>query len=341
MPVVMALIFLVAAAVLLIWSGRRAWRLKNGLLRWLGVGLSGLLSIVAFTLSALTVAGYYRLHARSAPVPTMKLIGTPAQIQRGEAIANSFCGDCHSPEGHHLSGGLDLATHMSIPLGSFVSSNLTAAGPLRRWSDGEIFRAIRNGIDAEGNWLMIMSYTNAGKLSDEDTRALIAYLRRQPAAGEPTRNPPDQLNLLGVMLLGARILPQGKPVVTGVVNAPPKAPTARYGEYVSGYLDCRECHGAALTGGVPGQLGPIGPDLNLVKTWKLEEFVSTMRTGTDPGGHQLREQMPWRAIGKMDDEELAALYEYLSHLGDSAPVAANSQPIRRSPRSNSPGPVSP
>jgi hypothetical protein len=39
-----------------------------------------------------------------------------------------------------------------------------------------------------------------------------------------------------------------------------------------------------------------------------------MRTGTDPSGHQLSSQMPWRAIGKMDDEELTALYEYLTHL---------------------------
>jgi hypothetical protein len=40
-----------------------------------------------------------------------------------------------------------------IPVGSFISSNLTPAGPLKHWSDGEIFRAIRNGIDADGHWL--------------------------------------------------------------------------------------------------------------------------------------------------------------------------------------------
>ena len=65
---------------------------------------------------------------------------------------------------------------------------------------------------------------------------------------------------------------------------------------------------------------PIGPGLNLVKEWKLEEFVATMRTGTDPGGHELSEQMPWRPIGKMDDEELAAVYEYLIHLPDPLPT---------------------
>ena len=48
-----------------------------------------------------------------------------------------------------------------------------------------------------------------------------------------------------------------------------------------------------------------GPDLNLVKGWKLADFIATMRTGIDPNGHTLSEQMPWRPLGRMDDDELA------------------------------------
>lgn len=121
--------------------------------------------------------------------------------------------------------------------------------------------------------------------------------------------------------LHAGILPKGNPVFTGVIIAPPKGPTVQYSEYISWTRDCRQCHGANLTGGVPGQMGPIGPDLDLVKAWKLEEFIATMRTGTDPAGYRLSEQMPWRPIGKMDDEELAALYEYLTHLHGPPSVA--------------------
>jgi mono/diheme cytochrome c family protein len=195
-----------------------------------------------------------------------------------------------------------------------VAPNLTPAGRLNIWSDGQIFRAIRNGVDADGRWLIVMSYTNAGKLSDDDTQAVIAYIRSRPAAGRQTANPPDQLNLLGVIMLGAGMLPEGKPVSVSVIAAPPKSPTVRYGEYIMSYQDCRECHGKDLTGGVPGQLGPLGPDLNLVKQWKLSDFIATMRTGVDPNGHQVTEQMPWRPLGRMDDEELAAVYEYLTHL---------------------------
>jgi mono/diheme cytochrome c family protein len=319
---VIGLVMSITTAALLVCSSIRAWRLKNSFLKWGGVGLAALLAVAVFLVSVLTIAGLVKLHTRGASVPDLKIAGTPKQIQRCQAIANSFCGACHSKTGP-LTGGGDIGKDFPIPVGSFVSSNLTPAGQLNHWSDGEIFRAIRNGIDADGHWLIVISYTNAGKLSDEDIRALVADIRSQPAAGQPTVNPPDQLNLLGVIMLGAGMLPGGKPVFTSVITAPPKGPTEQYGEYILSYQDCRECHGANLTGGVEGQLGPIGPDLNLVKEWKLEEFIATMRTGTDPGGHELSKQMPWRPIGKMDDEELGAVYEYLTHLPGSQNTATN------------------
>ena len=319
---VIGLTILIATAALLVWLGVGASQAKSSLLKWGGLGLAALLAAAVSFASVLTIAGLFKLHTRSAPVPDLKVAGTPQQIRRGQAIADSFCGACHSKTAP-LTGGEDIGEHFPIPVGSFVASNLTPAGQLSHWSDGEIFRAIRNGIDANGHWLTVMSYTNAGKLSDDDTQSLIAYLRSRPAAGRETLEPPDRLNLLGVVMLGAGMLPAGKPVSTGVITAPPKGATVQYGEYILSYQDCRECHGANLTGGVEGQLAPLGPDLTLVKEWKLEEFVATMRTGTDPGGHELSKQMPWRPIGKMDDQELSAVYAYLTHLHGSQNTAAN------------------
>ena len=312
---VIGLVVLISIAALLVWSSIRALRIKGRLLKWSSMGLAALLAAAVSLASALTIAGLHKLHARSAPIPELSVGRTPEQVHRGQAIADSFCSACHSKTGP-LSGGEDIGDHFPIPVGSFVAANLTPAGRLGHWSDGEIFRAIRNSVDADGNWLIVMSYTNAGKLSDHDIRALIAYLRSRPATGRETGDPPDRLNLLGVIMLGAGMLPGPKPTSTGVITAPPKGPTARYGEYILSYQDCRACHGADLTGGVEGQLGPVGPGLALVKEWKLEQFVSTMRTGTDPGGHELSKEMPWRPIGKMDDEELGAIYEYLIHLPD-------------------------
>jgi len=69
-----------------------------------------------------------------------------------------------------------------------------------------------------------------------------------------------------------------------------------------------------LTGGVPKQIGPLGHDLNFLEDWKLAEFVTTTRTRIDPNGHEPSEEMPRRPIGRMDDDELAAVYEFLAHL---------------------------
>jgi mono/diheme cytochrome c family protein len=316
------LVILIAIAALLGWLGTRARRIRNSFLKWAGVSLAGLLAAVFALLSTVIAAGFYKEHSRSAPIPAVKVAGTSEQIQRGKAIADSFCAACHSKTGT-LTGGMDVANDLPLPVGSFVSSNLTPSGQLKNWSDGEIFRAIRNGVDADGHWLFIMSLTNAGKLSDDDTQAVIAYIRSLPAAGKETANPPDQFSLLGLTMLGAGLLPGGKPVFTGVVTAPPKGPDVKYGEYILSYQDCRECHGADLAGGVQGQLAPVGPNLNLVKDWKLEEFIATMRTGVDPNGHMFSEQMPWQPIGKMDDVELTAIYEYLTHRPGPQNTAAN------------------
>jgi hypothetical protein len=49
-------------------------------------------------------------------------------------------------------------------------------------------------------------------------------------------------------MLGAGMLPSGKPVITGNITAPPKGPTFAFGEYILSYQGCRECHGRHLAG---------------------------------------------------------------------------------------------
>jgi len=301
----------------------RAWRLKRLLLKWAGVSLTGM-AAATFTLTAVFMAaGLYKLQARHAPVPDIKVAISSEQFHRGHTIAAGFCDACHSSAGT-LTGGRNLGEHLPMPIGRFIAANLTPAGQLSRWSDGEIFRAIRNSVGADGHRLVIMSLTNAGKLSDDDIHALVAYIRSVPAAGQQTPIPPDQPNPLGLVVMGAGLLPAGNPVFTGAITAPPKAATAEFGEYILSYQDCRTCHGAILLGGVPGQFGPLGPSLAVVNNWKPEEFIATLRSGTDPSGHEIDGAvMPWRTLGKMDDEELGAIYAYLRDLPDTQDTAAH------------------
>jgi mono/diheme cytochrome c family protein len=319
----LCLAILLALSATLAFAATRAARSKHRLLKWGGTSLAGLGAIVFSLPAVVMIAGLYKSEARHAPVPDIKVAMTSEHIQRGQSIASAYCGACHSSAGT-LTGGRDLGAHLPMPVGHFVAANLTPAGQLSRWSDGQIFRAIRNAIDADGHWLMVMSLTNVSKLSDDDTQALIAYIRSVPAAGQPTPNPPDALNPLGLVMLGADQLPAAKPVFTGAIAAPPKAATAKYGAYILSYHDCRTCHGADLTGGVPGQIGTIAPGLTVVKDWKLEQFIATLRTGVDPNGYHLNaDRMPWRAIGKMDDDELGAIYAYLKDMPAPANAATH------------------
>jgi mono/diheme cytochrome c family protein len=303
---------LIVLSALLIVVGMRARRIQRLGLRITAIAMLAILSISAVSASVMAIAGMVKANSRTAPIPAVHIEANSEQIERGAQIVESFCSACHTQSGP-LTGGVDVGKHLAVPVGSFISANLTPSGALSHWTDGEIFRAIRNGIGADGNWLTIMSYTNVNHLSDADIAALIAYLRSRPPAGLPTVNPPDHFNLLGFMMLGAGLLPSGSPVFAGTIEAPPQGPTAEYGAYILSYQDCRACHGEKLTGGVPGQIAPIGPGLQHIRKWKPEEFIATLRTGKDPAGRQLSEVMPWRSIGRMDDQGLTAVYEYLAH----------------------------
>jgi len=66
---------------------------------------------------------------------------------------------------------------------------------------------------------------------------------------------------------------------------------------------------------VEGQLAPFGPNLKMVQSWTQEQFITLLRTGVDPSGHEIDPaRMPWKSIGRMDDEELTAMYLYLLEL---------------------------
>ncbi|OAF10250.1 hypothetical protein AYJ54_11055 [Bradyrhizobium centrolobii] len=306
------LVLLIVASLLLIWLLTMVAKVRRRSLRWIGAVVLGVLLVMTSLLSGAVAAGLIKQHGRGAHLPVPAVEIDAGQVARGKAVSDSFCADCHSRTGT-LTGGKDFAEEIPVPIGSFIPSNLTPAGSLAQWSDGEIFRAIRNSVGANGNWLTIMSYTSANMLSDGDIKAVIAYLRSLSPAGDRTPDPPDRLNLLGLAMLGADLLPAGKPISTTSITSPPPGATPEYGAYLVSYLDCRGCHGQELTGGVPGQMTPLGPDLTVMKSWSLHDFISTMRTGINPNGYGLSRQMPWRSIGCLGDDELTAMYEYVTN----------------------------
>lgn len=309
-------IVVLALAALLGWLAWRAWHALNPFVRWGGGILVSLLTLLVAAVGVMAAVGLVKWLAPPATaVPDLKVAGTPQQVERGRYIANSLCVECHTVSRQlPLSGGQDMSKQIPLPVGSFTPPNLTPAGTLKDWSDGQIFRALRTGVDDEGHHLVLMSTIPVRNLGDEDTQAVIAFLRSQPAVDNKTPDPPDQPNFLGLVLFAGGMLPGGLPPVANEITAPAKAPTAEYGQYVVSYSGCRDCHGPNLTGGDPKSLSPHGPSLRIVKGWTVAQFISTLRTGVDPTGHQVSTVMPWRVLGRLDDSDLTAVYQYLTSL---------------------------
>ena len=308
------LFLVIGLAVLFGWLTRRAWGSRNPFLKWIGVILSGLLTLLVGFVSALALVGVFKYYNPSSnPVADIQVDGTAAQIERGEHLAGAFCVECHSTtRDFPMTGGVDMGKDLPINLGSYVSINLTPAGPLKDWTDGEIFRALRDNVDHKGNRLVFMAGTNVRYMADEDMQAIIAFLRSQEPVEKESLLPPDRPTFLGLLMFGANLIPD-RPLVTEPIAAPKKEATAAYGEFMTSFLDCKGCHGDDLNGGT-SPVGPKGPSLRLVKAWTEEEFITTLRTGIDPSGKELSPLMPWRSTGRLDDVELSALYQYLVSL---------------------------
>src|SRR5207237_211822 len=153
------------------------------------------------------------------------------------------------------------------PLGTLYAPNLTPGGPLKDWSDGEIIRAVREGIDKDGHPLIIMPSDAFHRLSDDDVQSLVAYLRSQPAVNRQT--PTRDIGIMGLVLLGAGVFPTAdQPHITAPQTAPAVG-TPEYGQYLVEITGCAACHGPDLRGRAPGGFGPpAGPSLRaIVPSW--------------------------------------------------------------------------
>lgn len=283
--------------------------------------------------SAAVVAACGGGHVPLPQLSTSTAGDTAGLVARGEYLVRnvSVCGHCHAadprnPDGP-LSGGLAFTDWR---LGTIHAANLTpdAATGLGSWSEAEIVRAICNGQDREGHLLApVMPYEWLSGLSDRDALAMAAYLKSQPPVPHAMRNRPD----LVFGIAKALVL---HPARTATEPVPPRGPTAEYGRYLADHVGlCADCH--TPRGGVqqrpdrhrlyagdasppkafPANPSNLTPDAETgIGRWSEDDFVRTIRTGTNPSGHALHPFMPWREYRRMTDDDLRAIYRYLRTL---------------------------
>jgi cytochrome c553 len=287
------------------------------------VVVAGLLTLLPTAVLVLALIGFYKLNGRhNNPVANIQVSGTAAQIARGEQLAH-ICVSCHTANDQLPLSGVDFAAKFGAPpVGTLYSPNLTPSGNIADWTDGEVIRAIREGVHKSGRSLLVMP---AGRdLSDDDVQALVAYLRSQPATGGPT--PTNRFNLFGALFINLFDLRTAQPPVSQVTAPPPG--TLEYGRYMVDIIGCRGCHGDQLQGKVDsGQPGPPpGPNLTkIVPQWTEEQFMTFFNTGMRPDGSPVptltlpsgytEPRMPWPMVrASTTDEELRAMYAYLHSL---------------------------
>ncbi len=282
------------------------------------------------------------------PPSTEKVEATPARLARGEYLVERVadCFGCHSD--HHWDrfaipvkagtkgqGGFPFDQKLGVP-GLVQAQNITQDPEfgLGAWTDGEILRALREGVNRKGEALFpMMPYEFFHEISDEDARSVVVFLRTVP----PVRRPVAPRKLDFPVNLLVKFAP--KPL-TGPVSAPDPKDTAAYGRYLATIAGCRGCHTPHDDKGnlVPGEdfsggwvmVGPWGrvvsanitPDPgNYMGQASRDEFIGRFKAFESLGGENApvappgkNTVMPWPGFAGMTREDLGAIYDYLKTL---------------------------
>ena len=312
-----------------------------------------LLSLGLLCVVVLAGVGYYQLFLpRQRPAPDVTVPDSAAVIERGRYLTINVlqCVDCHSERDWGLYGGPPME-----PIGAgraCMTRDTPTAGVnvgqerfpgrlcirnitpdvetgIGAWTDGEVIRAIREGVDHNGEGLFpIMPYFVYRDLADEDVAAVVAYLRSM----EPVKSQQPERRIDFPMSSMVQLWP--KPL-EGPVARPPLSNRIAYGEYLSKIARCEFCHtprdpnsmegfeGRRLAGGMPFFLnGKVLYAMNLTPhetglgDWSREQFIVRFKqfetpTPVPPEANTL---MNWNAFAGMTEEDLGALYDFFMTL---------------------------
>jgi mono/diheme cytochrome c family protein len=153
------------------------------------------LRVVSFLLTVVLVAavGFLIIGWHSEIAPDEAAAGAqhpPDLVARGAQLAAvGNCIACHTKPGQEaFSGGLPIPT----PFGTLYSTNITPEPEtgIGHWSEAAFTRAMREGVDREGNHLYpAFPYDHFTWVTDEDNKALYAFLMtREPVKAPAPKN---------------------------------------------------------------------------------------------------------------------------------------------------------
>jgi mono/diheme cytochrome c family protein len=289
------------------------------------------LAVLVLAVVAGVPAYFYGVYPKMRPAPAMHAPNTPDAIERGRYLAEAMTGciACHSPIDESKPGdfpqpGLEYAGRVFPPdsgfPGKIVAPNITPDPEtgIGGWTDGEVARAIREGVSRDGRPLFpLMNYPSYRALSDDDVLSIISYLRSRPPIKR--ENGRTQLDFpVGMMI---RTVPQ--PLEGTPAGLPPAG--VERGRAMLKLMLCGECHtprdnrgnpipGKDLVGGNPFK-GPWGTvySANItshpsagIGAYGNDDLKRVFREGRNRAGRELW-VMPWSITKNLTEADLDAL----------------------------------
>ena len=302
------------------------------------------LALCCLLLTGLTGCSFF-FGPSTRPPPEVAVKPTPELVARGKYLAwhVTGCVDCHSPrvrdrfsmppkKGFEFAGGDCWGEDLGMP-GKACVPNITSDKDygLGQWTDGEIMRAVREGVSRDGRALFpFMPYPSYRTMSDEDLHAIVAYLRTVQPVHQQV--PPSEFGFFM-----RRVIATFPEPLEGSVTAPARTNSVEYGAYLTNIAGCTHCHTPRGTFGLKEDLAfSGGQEFNLSGVMRVrsanitpdpetgigpltrEQFISRFKSfedmeavTADPVPPARQTIMPWPLYAGMTEEDLGAIYDYL------------------------------
>jgi mono/diheme cytochrome c family protein len=268
-----------------------------------------------------------------------RIVSTPERIARGKYLSDHVtgCTMCHTPRDWTKFAGPFNTERAGVggdrfELGSagvLYSKNITPAA-IGSWTDGELRRAVLNGVSRDGTPLFpLMPYPHFGVMDEEDIQSILSYIRTlKPIEGAvPARTLGFPLNLI-VRTIPSRQEQQKRPHPSDKLA---------YGRYMLRSALCADCHtpideqGTPLPGmdfgggmlitetGYRVHAANITPDADTgIGSWTEQQFIDKFKAFENTPSATLSDTerrqntpMPWTAYAGMTREDLSAIYAAL------------------------------
>ncbi|WP_424363701.1 c-type cytochrome [Methylocystis parvus] len=258
-----------------------------------------------------------------------------ADLSRGQYLVEALaaCDNCHTPRGPD---GYNLSARFSGGAQTFTGKDYVARGSnispdketgVGGWSDEALSAAIVAGLGRDGQLAPAMPADSYRALTNADRRAIIAFLRAQPAvkaqpAAQPQRN-------------GAWT-PHPAPGAEAAFDEAALSDRIKRGLYIASIARCLACHSAEVDDapdfvnglGAGGKIFRMAagvavasnitahPDKG-VGAWSDDELKRAITQGVSRKGAALKPPMSTLAkahFAKISPEDLDALISYLRTL---------------------------